>query len=136
MVRGWIYRDFGAQLDCTLNVNFQVFRQQSNSGLFFLRTFVILLLGRLFDRFCMDVLIPGDVKSMQNHARVIRNEYFTKIREVCFLMRLVCNSWRHLGRPGVTFPASGSIFEENVHIKSIYFISFRRRFFGMAFEGG
>ena len=113
MVRGWIYTDFGAPLECTFNVNFQVVRQKSDSGLVFLGTFVILLLGRLFGRFCMNVLIPGDVKSMQNHARVVQNEGFTKIRKVCFWMRLVCKSWRHLGRLWVTFSSSGSIFEEN-----------------------
>ena len=64
MVRGWIYKDLGQPLECTLNVNFQVFRQKRDGGLVFLGIFVILLLGRLFGRFCVDVLITGDVKSI------------------------------------------------------------------------
>ena len=84
MVRGWIYKDFGAPLEFTLNVNFQVFRQKSDSGLVFLGTFVILILGRLFDRFCMNVLIPGDITSMQNYARVVHNEGFTKLEKYAF----------------------------------------------------
>jgi hypothetical protein len=36
-----------------------------------------------------------------------------KIRKVCFGMRLVCNSWGHLGRLWMTFSSSGLMFEEN-----------------------
>ncbi len=98
MVRGWIYKEFREPLECTSNVDFQVFGQKKNdNGLFFLGTFVILLLGRRFGRFCIDVLITGDVKSMQNHGRVVQNGGFTKTRKVCFWMRLVCKSWRNLG---------------------------------------
>ena len=62
------------------------------------------------DCFSLDVLIPVDVKSMQNHSRVVQNEGFTKIRKLGIWMRLECKChviYRDLG------PPSGSIFEEN-----------------------
>jgi len=81
--------------------------------LVFLGTFVILLQGRLFGGFCVNALTPEDVTSMQNDASVVQNEGFTKIRKVCFWMRLVCNYWVHVWRLWVTFSSLGSIFEEN-----------------------
>ena len=70
-VRGSIHGDFRAPWECTLNVNLQGSRQENDSGLFLLGTFAILLLGRIFSRFGLDVLIHGDIKPTQRHARIV-----------------------------------------------------------------
>ena len=68
-------------MECTLNLNFQVFRQKSDSGLVFLGTFVILLLGRLFGCFCMNVLISGDVNLCNTMRELFKMKVSLKLEK-------------------------------------------------------
>ena len=65
-------------------VNFQVFRQAADLGRFFLGTFVRCFLGRLFGRFYIDGLIPGDVKSTQNHGGLFKIKVSRKAEKYVF----------------------------------------------------
>ena len=65
-------------------VNFQVFRQAADLGRFFLGTFVRCFVGRLFGRFYIDGLIPGDVKSTQNHGGLFKIKVSRKSQKYVF----------------------------------------------------
>ena len=82
------------------------FEKKGDRRRLLLRTFVIFLLMELFCRFCMDVLMPADVKSMQSLVRVVQIEGFTNIRTKWFYMRLV-QKLRHFGKLWVTCSSSG-----------------------------
>ena len=56
---------------------------------FFFELLLHLCWETFFGSFCMDVLMPGDVKSMQNSANVVQNTGVTQIRKVCFGMQLL-----------------------------------------------
>ena len=102
VILGYLWTSLG-------EVNSQVFRQAADLGRFFLGTFVRCFLGRLFGRFYIDGLIPGDVKSTQTHEGCSKSRFHENHKSMFFDTNHV-QSLRHFGRLRVTFSDVGSAF--------------------------